>query len=70
MPGLTVDDAESVAAEVKELGRNALSVLADVGNRKELEQLLDKAMGEFGTPGHSHQQRLRSAPQALYGNEL
>ena len=41
-------DVESVAAEVKELGRKALPLLADVGNREDLEQLLDTALGEFG----------------------
>ena len=41
-------DVESVAAEVKELGRKALPLLADVGNRQDLEQLLDTALGEFG----------------------
>ena len=41
-------DVESVAAEVKQLGRNALPLLADVGNRGELEQLLNAALGGFG----------------------
>lgn len=41
-------DVESVAAEVKELGRNALPLLADVGNREDLEALMDTALGEFG----------------------
>ena len=41
-------DVESVAAEVRELGRNALPLLADVGNREDLERLLDTALGEFG----------------------
>lgn len=41
-------DVESVAAEVKELGRRALPLLADVGNREDLENLLDTALGEFG----------------------
>lgn len=41
-------DVEAVAAEVKQLGRNALPLLADVGNREELEQLLNAALGGFG----------------------
>ncbi len=41
-------DVESVAAEVKELGRNALPLLADVGNKDELDQLLETALAEFG----------------------
>ena len=41
-------DVDSVAAEVKELGRNALPLLADVGNRKDLEALMETALGEFG----------------------
>jgi 3-oxoacyl-[acyl-carrier protein] reductase len=41
-------DVDSVAAEVRELGRDALPLLADVGNRAELEQLLDTALAEFG----------------------
>lgn len=41
-------DVESVAAEVKELGRSALPLLADVGNREDLEALMDTALGEFG----------------------
>ncbi len=42
------EDVESVAAEVRELGRKALPLLADVGNRADLENLMDKALAEFG----------------------
>ena len=42
------EDVESVAAEVRQLGRKSLPLLADVGNRAELESLLDTALGEFG----------------------
>ena len=42
------DDVDSVAAEIRDLGRKALPLLADVGNRQELEQLLDTALAEFG----------------------
>ena len=42
------EDVESVAAEVREMGRQALPILADVGNREELEKLLDQTLSEFG----------------------
>ena len=42
------NDVDSVAAEIRDLGRKALPLLADVGNRQELEQLLDTALAEFG----------------------
>ena len=41
-------EAESVAAEVGGLGRKALPLLADVGDRSQLEALLDQALAEFG----------------------
>lgn len=41
-------EAESVAAEVRGLGRKALPLLADVGDRSQLETLLDQALTEFG----------------------
>ena len=40
--------AEAVAAEVGELGRKGLPLLADVGDRQQLEALLDTALAEFG----------------------
>ena len=41
-------EAEAVAAEVGELGRKGLPLLADVGDRQQLEALLDTALAEFG----------------------
>jgi 3-oxoacyl-[acyl-carrier protein] reductase len=42
------EDAKAVADEVRGLGRKSLPLLADVGNRTELEQLLETALAEFG----------------------
>ena len=41
-------EAESVAAEFGGLGRKALPLLADVGDRSQLEALLDNALAKFG----------------------
>ena len=41
-------EAEAVAAEARALGVKALPVLADVGDRCQLENLLEQALGEFG----------------------
>ncbi len=41
-------EAESVAAEVGELGRKSLPLLADVGDRAQLETMLETALAEFG----------------------
>ena len=41
-------EAEAVAAEVEELGRKALPILADVGDKAQLEALLDQAVDRFG----------------------
>ena len=41
-------EVDSVAAEARELGVKALPVLADVGNRSQLEELLNQALSEFG----------------------
>lgn len=41
-------EAEAVAAEVEELGRRALPILADVGDKEQLEALLDQALDKFG----------------------
>jgi 4-carboxymuconolactone decarboxylase len=41
-------EAESVAQEIKDLGRKALPVLAEVGDRSQLEQLMETALREFG----------------------
>lgn len=43
-----MDDVVSVSNEIRELGRQALPVLADVGNREELESLMENALAEFG----------------------
>ena len=42
------EDVEAVADEVRGLGRKSLPLLADVGNRAELEQLMETALAEFG----------------------
>lgn len=39
--------AASVAQEIKDLGRKAPPVLADVGDRSQLEQLMETALREF-----------------------
>jgi 3-oxoacyl-[acyl-carrier protein] reductase len=41
-------EAEAVAAEVGELGRRSRALLADVGDRRQLESLLEQALAEFG----------------------
>ena len=41
-------EVESVAEEVRALGAKAIPLLADVGNRKQLEAMLDQALAEFG----------------------
>jgi 3-oxoacyl-[acyl-carrier protein] reductase len=41
-------EAEAVAGEIGELGRKAVPLLADVGDRAQLEELLDRALAEFG----------------------
>ena len=41
-------EAEAVAAEVEELGQKALPLLADIGDRAQLEALLDEALDKFG----------------------
>ena len=41
-------EAEAVAAEVGELGRKALPLLADIGDRGQLESMLDQALAKFG----------------------
>ena len=40
-------EVESMAAEFGGLGRKALPLLADVGDRSQLEELLDKALAKF-----------------------
>ncbi len=41
-------EADAVAAEVEEFGRRALPILADVGDKEQLEALLDQALDKFG----------------------
>lgn len=41
-------EAESVAEEVRALGAKAIPLLADVGDREQLEAMLDQALAEFG----------------------
>jgi 3-oxoacyl-[acyl-carrier protein] reductase len=41
-------EAESVAREVRDLGRKAIPVLGDVGVKQEVENLAAKALSEFG----------------------
>jgi 3-oxoacyl-[acyl-carrier protein] reductase len=41
-------EAESVAREVRDLGVKAVPILADVGNKTEVEALASKALSEFG----------------------
>jgi 3-oxoacyl-[acyl-carrier protein] reductase len=42
------EEAESVAREARDLGVNAVAVLADIGKRAEVEALAEKALAEFG----------------------
>ncbi|MFQ6030950.1 MAG: SDR family NAD(P)-dependent oxidoreductase [Dehalococcoidia bacterium] len=42
------EEADAVAQEVKGLGRKSLPLLADVGDRSQLEHLMVTALGEFG----------------------
>src|ERR1043166_6441997 len=41
-------EANSVAREVQELGVKAVPILADVGNKTEVEAMAAKALSEFG----------------------
>jgi 3-oxoacyl-[acyl-carrier protein] reductase len=41
-------EAEGVAREVRDLGVKAVPILADVGNKEEVEALASKALSEFG----------------------
>src|SRR5688572_6753036 len=41
-------EAESVAREVRDLGRKAIPVLGDVGDKQQVENLAAKALSEFG----------------------
>lgn len=41
-------EAESVAREVRDLGRKAIAVLADVGDKNQVEGMAAQALSEFG----------------------
>jgi len=41
-------EAEAVSAEIRALGQKALPLLADVGDRVQLEGMLDHALAEYG----------------------
>lgn len=42
------EEAESVAAEARELGVKALPVLADVSNKEQVDSMVNMALSEFG----------------------
>lgn len=42
------DELEAVAEEIRALGRRAFPILADVGDRAEVEAMVGQAMAEFG----------------------
>jgi 3-oxoacyl-[acyl-carrier protein] reductase len=42
------EEAESVAAEARELGVKAMAVLADVSNKEQVDSMVSMAMSEFG----------------------
>jgi glucose 1-dehydrogenase len=42
------DEAEAVARQVREMGRQALTVQADVGEREQVKRLVDAAVERFG----------------------
>ena len=42
------EEAESVAAEVRQLGVKALPILADVANKEQVDSMVSMAMSEFG----------------------
>jgi 3-oxoacyl-[acyl-carrier protein] reductase len=46
--GSNQQEAESVAREVRDLGVKAVPILADVGDKAEVEALASKALSEFG----------------------
>jgi dehydrogenase/reductase SDR family protein 4 len=47
--GRTLPDLESVAEEIRALGRNSLAVRTDVTVKSEVQSLLDRIVKEFGT---------------------
>jgi dehydrogenase/reductase SDR family protein 4 len=47
--GRTLPDLESVAEEIRALGRNSLAVKTDVTVKSEVQSLVDRTVKEFGT---------------------
>jgi dehydrogenase/reductase SDR family protein 4 len=47
--GRTLPDLESVAEEIRALGRNSLAVRTDVTVKSEVQSLIDRIVKEFGT---------------------
>ena len=40
--------AEAVTAEVQKMGRRALTIMADIGDEKQLKKMMDQALNHFG----------------------
>lgn len=47
--GRTLPDLEKVAEEIKALGRRSLAVTADVSEKRDVENLMERTVREFGT---------------------
>jgi len=45
---INLESAEAVAKEIKSLGRKALTIKADVSNKPDVVQMVDKAVQKFG----------------------
>jgi 3-oxoacyl-[acyl-carrier protein] reductase len=45
---LHIEGAEKVAREVKALGRHAIAVKADISNSAEVNEMIERAIGQFG----------------------
>jgi 3-oxoacyl-[acyl-carrier protein] reductase len=45
---INLDEVKKTAAEVKSLGRRAIAIKADVTKKAEVEEMVSKALGEFG----------------------
>ena len=45
---IDLDDAEKTAAEVRALGRRAIALKADVTRKAEVQEMVKKALAEFG----------------------
>ena len=46
--GSNREEAESVAREAREMGVDALAILADVSDRDQVKSMMDQAIGHFG----------------------